>query len=113
MRLRAGLPILMLLFAPASAGAADAVIAIEEKGFVPESVAMAVGDRLVVANRTGKKQWIWGQGGNYAFDYLSTAENGWTHEPGQTLGIIIPFAGDYRLGNAFDGRMHATIAVGR
>ena len=113
MRLCTALLILAFLFAPASLRAADVVVAIEAKGFVPEAAAMHVGDRLVVVNRTDKKQYIWGQGGNYAFDFLSTAENGWTHEPGQLLGIVIPFAGNYRIGNAVDGQMHAAIVVGR
>jgi len=106
---------LFLVFACfcAPAGAADITVSISDSGFSPAVATMGVGDRLIVVNRTDKKQWIWGQGGNYAFDYRSTQENMWTHEPGQSLGIIIPFAGSFRIGNAFDGRMHATIVVGR
>ena len=113
MRLCTALLVSAFLFAPASLRAADVVVAIEAKGFVPEAAAMHVGDRLVVVNRTNKKQYIWSQGGNYAFNFLSTAENGWTHEPGQLLGIVIPFAGNYRIGNALDGQMHAAITVSR
>jgi hypothetical protein len=72
---------------------------------------MRAGDRLVVANHTNEKQWIWGQSGDWAFDYRSTKENNWTHEPGQSLGIILKSPGIYRIGNAFDGKMHAAVTV--
>lgn len=113
MRLRPALLLLALFLpTPSILWAADVTVTITDKGFTPDTVTMRVGDRLVVTNRTNKKQWIWSQGGNYAFDYRATAENNWTHEPNQSFGIVIPFAGKYRVGNAFDGTMHAGVTVG-
>ena len=101
----------LLLAVPAAAQAADAVLNVEDGKFTPDTVKMRVGDRLVVTNRTAKKQWIWGQGGDWAFDYRATPENTWTHEPGQSLGIVLKFPGKYRIGNSFDGKMQATAIV--
>lgn len=111
MRIRLALFCLLLLAASPPTQAADAVLSIEDGKFSPDTVSMRVGDRLVVANRTDKRQWIWGQGGDWAFDYRATADNNLTHEPGQSLGIVLNIPGKYRIGNSFDGKMHATVIV--
>ena len=111
MRIPAALMCALLLAVPAAAQAADAVLNVEDGKFTPDTVKMRVGDRLVVANRTAKRQSIWGQGGDWAFDYRATPENLWTHEPGQSLGIVLKIPGKYRIGNSSDGRMHATVIV--
>src|SRR5260370_14332952 len=111
MRIYAALLWSLLLAVAPAAQAADVVLNVEDGKFGPDTVKMRAGDRLVVANRTGKKQWIWGEGGDWAFDYRATPENNWTHEPGQSLGIVLKFPGKYRIGNSFDGRMHAAVIV--
>jgi plastocyanin len=111
MRLSSALLVLSLAVVASAGQAADVVLNVEDGGFVPDTVKMRVGDRLVVINKSGKKQWVWGQGGDYAFDFRSTAENNWTHDSGQSLGIVLRFPGKYRIGNAADGTMHATALV--
>ena len=111
MRIPAALLSSLLLAVAPVAQAADVVLNVEDGKFSPDSVRMRVGDRLVVANRTTKRQWIWGQGGDWAFDYRATPENTWTHEPGQSLGIVLKFPGWYRIGNSFDGKMLAAVTV--
>ena len=112
MRIHAALlwSLLLLAVSPATQ-AADALLNVEDGKFIPDTVKMHAGDRLVVTNRTSKKQWIWGQGGDWAFDYRATSDNNWTHEPGQSLGIVLKFPGKYRIGNSFDGKMRATVIV--
>jgi plastocyanin len=110
MRILAALLASLLAFA-STAQAADVVLNLEDGKFAPDTVKMRVGDKLVVANRTNKRQWIWGQGGDWAFDYRATEDNNWTHEPGQSLGIVLKFPGKYRIGNSFDGKMHAAVIV--
>jgi hypothetical protein len=101
---------LLLALAPA-AQAADVVLNVEDGKFRPEAAKMRVGDRLVVANRSDKRLSIWGHAGDWAFDYRATQENGWTHEPGQSLGVVLNIPGKYRIGNSLDGKMRATVIV--
>jgi plastocyanin len=110
MPLRAAMFCLMLAL-PTVAKAMDKLLAVEEGKFAPETLQMNVGDRLVVINNTQKKPFVWGLGRNYSFDFRSTSEDRWTHEPGQSLGIVLNQPGEYFIGNSYDGKMHATVTV--
>lgn len=108
----AALLLVPLLTLTSLADAKDGVLTIEDGKFTPETVTINKGEKLTVANSTQKKQWIWGQSGDWAFDFRATAENEWTHEPGQSLTVTLKRPGKYVIGNAFDGKMHATVIVG-
>ena len=111
-RPRAALLALFVLALSSLAHAKDGMLTIEDGKISPETVTINKGEKLTVANSTQKKQWIWGQSGDWAFDFRATKENGWTHEPGQALTITLKRPGKYVIGNAFDGKMHATVIVG-
>jgi plastocyanin len=111
-RLYAALFLVPLLTMPSLAYAKDGVLAIEDGRFSPDTVTINKGEKLTVTNNTQKKQWVWGQSGDWAFDFRATKEDGWTHEPGQSLTVTLKRPGRYTLGNAFDGKMHATVIVG-
>ena len=110
MQLRAALFSLMLAV-PHLAQAADKLLAVEDGKFTPETLLMNKGDRLVVTNETQKKPFIWGMSRDYSFDFRATQEDSWTHEPGQSLGIVLNAPGKYFIGNSYDGKMHATVTV--
>jgi hypothetical protein len=111
MPLRAALFSLMLAL-PNFAQAADKTLAVEDGKFTPETLLMEKGDRLVVTNETQKKPFIWGLSRDYSFDFRATKEDSYTHEPGQSLGIVLNQPGKYFIGNSYDGKMHATVTVG-
>jgi|SwirhirootsSR2_FD_contig_31_15613605_length_474_multi_1_in_0_out_0_2 plastocyanin len=113
MTLRVALFSLSLLALPGFVQAADKMLAVEDGKFTPETLMMNKGDKLVVTNNTQKKPFIWGQRGNYSFDFRATKEDSWTHEPGQSLGIVINEPGKYFIGNTYDGTMQATVIVGQ
>src|ERR1700759_167170 len=110
MQLRAALFSLILAL-PNFAQAADKLLVVEDGRFTPEALLMDKGDRLVVTNETQKKPFIWGLSRNYSFDFRATSEDSWTHEPGQSLGIVLNTPGEYVIGNSYDGKMHATVTV--
>jgi plastocyanin len=108
----AALLLLTLLALPGLVSAKDGVLTIEDSKFTPDTVTINKGEKLTVTNGTQKKQWIWGQSGDWAFDFRATKEDGWTHEPGQSLTVTLKRPGKYVIGNAFDGKMYATVIVG-
>jgi|SRR5215475_897119 len=101
----------MLVVLPNFVQAADKLLSVEDGKFVPEILVMKKGDRLVVTNVTQKKPFVWGLGRNYSFDFRATKEDSWTHEPGQSLGIVLNNPGKYFIGNSYDGNMHASVIV--
>ena len=102
----------LLVALPNLAQAADKQLAVEDGKFVPEILVMKKGDRLVVTNVTQRKPFIWGLGRDYSFDFRATKEDSWTHEPGQSLGIVLNKPGKYFVGNSYDGKMQASVIVG-
>src|SRR5215472_10598808 len=88
------------------AQAADQLLSVEDGKFTPETLLMKKGNRLVVTNDTQKKPFIWGLSRNYSFDFRATKEDSWTHEPGQSLGVVLKQPGKYFIGNSYDGKMH-------
>lgn len=110
MSLRTALLSLMLAL-PTVAQAADKLLAVEDGRFDPETLQMNERDRLVVTNNTQKNAFVWGLSQKYAFDFRATKEDRWTHEPGQSLGIVLNTPGEYFIGNSYDGKAHATVIV--
>jgi hypothetical protein len=102
----------LLLALPNLARAADKLLTVEDGKFTPETLILNKGDRLVVTNSTRKKPFIWGLSRDYSFDFRASKEDGWTHEPGQSLGIILAKPGKYFIGNSYDGKMGANVIVG-
>jgi hypothetical protein len=101
----------LLLAVPNLTQAADKQLAVEDGRFAPETLQMNKGDKLVVTNNTRKNTFIWGLSHDYSFDFRATKEDRWTHEPGQSLGIVLNTPGEYFIGNSYDGKAHATVIV--
>lgn len=101
----------LLLALPNLAEAADKLLAVEDGKFTPDTVLMNKGDRLVVTNNTQTKPFVWGLSRDYSFDFRATKEDSWTHDPGQSLAIVLNKPGKYFIGNSYDGKMHATVIV--
>jgi plastocyanin len=111
MRLLGPLVALALSVIPSVTGAGDVTLTLEADRFSPRTVTLKGGDRLVVANPSTETHFVWAHAGDYAFDFRATAENGWTHRPGDRRGIVVHTPGRYRLGCALHKDMHAVVIV--
>jgi plastocyanin len=111
MRTSAAGLLLVLMSLPLAARAADAVFTIGDDGrFTPPAITMHAGDRLVVVNHSKKNQFVYGQSGNYAFDYRATDENLFTHKPGESLAVTMQIPGKYHIGS-LDPSVEASVVV--
>jgi plastocyanin len=101
---------LVTTFASVSLAQSKTVI-IDGTRFSTREVRIKKGDRLVVANRSSHNHWIWGHGGDFAWDMRATSSNEFTHQPGQTHGITLHHPGVYRVGCAIHPHMRLKLVV--